>query len=113
MHAAPDTFCSVELTAASSTVTLRVEDRGPGIREEAQGRVFDRFYRAGKGRSRAAGGTGLGLSVVAAVAKLHHAHVHLDSAPGHGTRIDVTFPLGEGTAWGEGVSASWPPLSST
>ncbi|MFJ9381782.1 sensor histidine kinase [Streptomyces sp. NPDC101455] len=101
MHTAPDTLCSVELTAASSTVTLRVEDRGPGIPEEAQGHVFDRFYRADKRRSRAAGGTGLGLSIVAAIAELHHAHAHLDSTPGHGTTIDIIFPLDEVAAFGE------------
>lgn len=92
MHTAPDTPCSIELTATPDTVTLRVEDQGPGILQESQAHVFDRFYRADKGRSRAVGGTGLGLSIVAAIAELHHARVHLDSSPGHGTMVEITFP---------------------
>ncbi|WP_316785071.1 sensor histidine kinase [Streptomyces sasae] len=94
MHTPPGTPCSIELTAAPDAVTLRVGDQGPGIPKESQGHVFDRFYRADKGRSRSSGGTGLGLSIVAAIAELHHAYVNLDSAPGHGTMIEITLPPG-------------------
>ncbi|WP_254404559.1 sensor histidine kinase [Streptomyces anulatus] len=94
MHTAPDVPCGIELSGTRDTVLLSVEDRGPGIPPESQGHVFDRFYRADKGRSRAVGGTGLGLSIVAAVAELHHAGVRLDSVPGHGTLIEIAFPPG-------------------
>ncbi|MFD5026007.1 sensor histidine kinase [Streptomyces sp. NPDC058373] len=94
MHTAPDAPCGIELSATREAVVLRVEDRGPGIPPESQGYVFDRFYRADKGRSRAVGGTGLGLSIVSAVAELHHAQVRLDSVPGRGTLIEIVFPPG-------------------
>ncbi|MFD7392937.1 ATP-binding protein [Streptomyces sp. NPDC059852] len=54
--------------------------------------VFDRFYRADKGRSRADGGSGLGLAIVAAITDLHHGRIRLDSVPGCGTRVDVRLP---------------------
>ncbi|WP_405850798.1 ATP-binding protein [Streptomyces niveus] len=92
MHTPPGTPCSIELTTTPQAVIIRVHDQGPGIPQESLGHVFDRFYRADKGRSRASGGTGLGLSIVAAIAELHHARVHLDSTPGDGTQIHVTFP---------------------
>ncbi|MGO4424399.1 sensor histidine kinase [Streptomyces sp. MCAF7] len=77
---------------AGSDVLLRVEDEGPGIPEHAVPHVFDRFYRADRGRSRASGGSGLGLSIVAAIAELHGGRVRLDTAPGRGTRVEVVLP---------------------
>ncbi|MFD5199658.1 sensor histidine kinase [Streptomyces sp. NPDC058375] len=97
---APDAPCGIELSATRDAVVLRVEDRGPGTPPESQGYVFDRFYRADKGRSRAVGDTGLGLSIVSAVAELHHARVRLDSVPGRGTLIEITFPPGGRTGPG-------------
>lgn len=73
-------------------VVLRVEDDGIGIAPEEQQRVFERFYRVDKSRSRAAGGTGLGLSIVKHAAAWHRAEVTLESAPGKGTAVSVSFP---------------------
>ena len=71
---------------------LRVSDTGIGIPEEAQGKVFERFYRVDKGRSRDMGGTGLGLAIVKHAATYHGADIRLDSRVGEGTTITVTFP---------------------
>ncbi|WEH13067.1 HAMP domain-containing sensor histidine kinase [Streptomyces sp. VNUA24] len=93
MHTGTGTACRVEVRTVGDRALLRVEDEGPGIPEDAVAHVFDRFYRADKGRSRADGGSGLGLSIVAAVTELHGGRVRLDSTPGQGTRVDVFLPL--------------------
>ena len=71
---------------------LQVADDGIGIPEEHQARVFERFYRVDKSRSKATGGTGLGLAIVKHIAQLHGAAIRLDSAEGQGTTITVRFP---------------------
>ncbi|MGI6229324.1 MAG: ATP-binding protein [Tractidigestivibacter sp.] len=71
---------------------LRVSDTGIGIPEEAQSKVFERFYRVDKGRSREKGGTGLGLAIVKHAAAFHGATIDLKSELGKGTTITVTFP---------------------
>ena len=70
---------------------LTVSDTGIGIPPEHQARVFERFYRVDKSHSKASGGTGLGLSIVKHAAAYHKAAVHLESVPGKGTSITVTF----------------------
>lgn len=71
---------------------LWVEDNGIGIPESAQARVFERFYRVDKSRSKATGGTGLGLAIVKHIAMLHMAKIELRSSPGVGTTVKVSFP---------------------
>ena len=68
-----------------------VEDNGIGIPQEAQERVFERFYRVDKSRSRETGGTGLGLAIVKHIVQIHDAHLELASTLGKGTKITVTF----------------------
>ena len=70
-------------------VCLVVEDTGIGIPKEHQERVFERFYRVDKSRSKATGGTGLGLAIVKHIAALHHGELILESAEGEGTRITL------------------------
>ena len=72
--------------------SIRVSDTGIGIPEEAQKKVFERFYRVDKGRSRDMGGTGLGLAIVKHAAAFHAADVSLTSKLGEGTSVTVTFP---------------------
>ena len=68
-----------------------VEDNGIGIPQEAQERVFERFYRVDKSRSRETGGTGLGLAIVKHIVQIHDARLELASTLGKGTKITVTF----------------------
>jgi signal transduction histidine kinase len=77
----------VALFAEGDSVVLRVSDTGIGIPREAQARIFERFYRVDKARSRERGGTGLGLAIVKHVVELH------------GGRVDVTSELGEGSVF--------------
>ena len=72
--------------------TVSVSDTGIGIPEEAQPKVFERFYRVDKSRSRSNGGTGLGLAIVKHAAAFHNAKIDLKSKLGEGTTITVTFP---------------------
>lgn len=74
-------------------VMLQVADTGIGIPLEHQDRVFERFYRVDKTRSKAMGGTGLGLSIVKHGALFHEATLDLASVPGKGTTITVVFPI--------------------
>lgn len=78
--------------AEKHTVTLTVRDTGIGIPGYAQNRVFERFYRVDKGRSKSAGGTGLGLAIVKHGATCHNAEIHLKSEENKGTEISIIFP---------------------
>lgn len=70
---------------------LSVTDTGIGIPKECQERVFERFYRVDKSRSKSTGGTGLGLAIVKHIVAQHNAAVHLDSELGEGTTIEIVF----------------------
>lgn len=70
---------------------LQVRDTGIGIPKEHQERVFERFYRVDKSRSKQTGGTGLGLAIVKHIVAIHHASISLQSEVGEGTTITVTF----------------------
>jgi two-component system, OmpR family, sensor kinase len=72
---------------------MEVRDRGTGLSAEQAQRVFERFYRTDKARSRAHGGTGLGLSIVAAITAAHGGNVEVDTAPGDGATFRVLLPL--------------------
>ncbi|NLH62896.1 MAG: ATPase [Erysipelotrichaceae bacterium] len=71
---------------------LKVTDTGIGIPQEAQERIFERFYRVDKSHSRATGGTGLGLSIVKHAVQISHAAIQVASAPGEGSTFTVVFP---------------------
>jgi two-component system phosphate regulon sensor histidine kinase PhoR len=73
-------------------VTVTVEDTGPGIPEEAQSRIFERFFRADKTRSKELGGTGLGLAIVKHIMEAHGGYASCLSTPGQGARFSVFFP---------------------
>ena len=83
---------SVELLREASEIVLRVADNGIGIPLQAQGRIFERFYRVDKDRSRERGGTGLGLSIVKHVVELHGGHVSVESELGEGSTFTARLP---------------------
>jgi len=88
----------IEITtrpAAGGGAEVVVADDGPGIPPEHVPRIFERFYRVDKARSRELGGTGLGLSIVKHLAEGMGASVSVESQPGRGTRFTVTLPLQE------------------
>jgi len=73
-------------------VLITIEDTGVGIPEEAQGRIFERFFRVDKARSKELEGTGLGLAIVKHIMEAHGGRVSCQSAPGLGSRFSVFFP---------------------
>ncbi|PYK55180.1 MAG: hypothetical protein DME48_05415 [Verrucomicrobia bacterium] len=74
-------------------MVLSVADSGFGISKEHLPRIFERFYRADKARSRELGGTGLGLAIVKHIAQLHGGRVEAESEVGRGTTIRVILPV--------------------
>ena len=74
---------------------VEVKDHGIGIPERHQERIFERFYRVDRGRSRASGGTGLGLAIVRNVIKNHAGEVEVESVPGEGSTFRIVLPTQE------------------
>jgi two-component system phosphate regulon sensor histidine kinase PhoR len=84
---------SVEIADDGPEVTLSVRDTGIGIPDAHRDRVFERFYRVDKARSRAMGGTGLGLPISKQIVEELHGTIEADSVEGKGTKITITLPL--------------------
>jgi two-component system, OmpR family, heavy metal sensor histidine kinase CusS len=82
----------IEIERRAGTITISVNDRGPGIPPEQQSRIFDRFYRADPSRARHSGGSGLGLAIVRSIARLHGGMVAMSSDPGKPTVFALTLP---------------------
>jgi two-component system, OmpR family, sensor kinase len=104
-HTPAGTPVTVRLSANDRTAVLEVVDTGPGVHPDQADRVFQRFYRVDKARTRQAAsrdgqaqagrhsGAGLGLAIVAALVSAHGGTVDVDSAPGHGATFRVRLPL--------------------
>lgn len=82
---------TVNVTSNEDDVVLTVQDTGVGIAKDEQERIFERFYRVDKSRSKKLGGTGLGLSIVKHAVNQHHADIKVESQLGLGTKMTVTF----------------------
>lgn len=91
-YSQPGSPVSISRRLVDGKVEIAVTDRGIGIAEDEQQRVFERFYRADKARSRATGGTGLGLAIVKHVAANHGGSVGLWSRPGTGSTFTLRIP---------------------
>ncbi len=85
-------YVKVLISQNDAGTTLSVEDNGIGIEEEHQSRLFERFYRVNKSRSRETGGTGLGLAIVKHICNLYGTEPELHSKYGVGTTVRITFP---------------------
>ncbi len=83
----------VRLKTENGEAFIEVQDTGMGIAPQDQVRVFERFYRVDKARSRELGGTGLGLSIVKHIAVIHQGQVFVESSPGIGSTFRASFPL--------------------
>ena len=88
-----DGWVRVVLDADHKFFTVKVADSGIGIQEEFQTRIFERFYRVDKARSRETGGTGLGLAITRNIIQMHRGTIQVQSTEGEGTVFTVRIPL--------------------
>lgn len=84
----------IDLEQSDSMVRITVTDTGIGIPSDQISRIFERFYRVDRARSRATGGTGLGLSIVKHIVEAHGGTVSVDSALNHGSTFTIILPVG-------------------
>ncbi|MGM7700265.1 sensor histidine kinase [Pseudalkalibacillus sp. Hm43] len=87
----------IQLRHSDGHVKMSIADSGPGIPLEDQERVFERFYRVDKGRSREMGGTGLGLAIAKELVELHGGEISLESELGEGSTFRVLLPMSKKT----------------
>lgn len=87
-----DATVTVAVTRDKDEVRIAVRDQGPGIARQHLDRIFERFYRVDRGRSRDLGGTGLGLSIVRHIADAHLGRVEVESEPGSGSTFSLFLP---------------------
>jgi two-component system phosphate regulon sensor histidine kinase PhoR len=92
IYAPEHTVIAIEATRSDGKIAIVVSDVGPGIPEEDLSRVFERFYRVDKSRSRDPGGTGLGLAIVRHLIQLHGGDVYAENRPEGGARFTITLP---------------------
>ncbi len=88
----PGSTVSLSIRRGGNEVSVRVEDEGIGIPEKHLPRIFERFYRVDKARSREMGGTGLGLAIVKHIVQAHNGHITVSSTPGKGSTFTIHLP---------------------
>lgn len=92
VHTDPPASVTVTLRRSGTDVVVKVIDDGEGMAPDVVSRITERFYRADPARSRHQGGSGLGLAIADTIIEAHHGNITIDSAPGVGTTITVSFP---------------------
>jgi signal transduction histidine kinase len=98
----------VQLSAPAGSAILNVADTGPGIPEEHRPRIFERFFRVDKARSRASGGTGLGLAICKAIVEAHGGRIDFDSVENAGTTFRVILPRREESVHDSAIRSGKP-----
>jgi len=88
----------LRLCTENGSALIQVSDRGIGIAENEQARIFEKFYRVPIPENREISGTGLGLSLVAHIAEAHGGSIHVKSRPGEGSTFSILIPLNVGGA---------------
>jgi two-component system phosphate regulon sensor histidine kinase PhoR len=88
----PQGSVHVSVAVEDAEIVIRVQDQGIGISTEHLPRLFERFYRVDKARSRKNGGTGLGLAIVKHIAQAHGGRVAVESRPGKGSLFSLHIP---------------------
>jgi two-component system phosphate regulon sensor histidine kinase PhoR len=91
-YSEPGSRVDVEAADGDGQTLIRVRDRGSGIEAAHLPRLFERFYRVDKARSRSGGGTGLGLAIVKHIAGAHGGTIEVESEPGRGTVFTLALP---------------------
>ena len=91
-YSEPGTRIQVQAIQSDSEIQIQVVDQGCGIDPVHFPRLFERFYRVDKGRSRKLGGTGLGLAIVKHIAQAHGGKVSVESRPGEGSTFTIHLP---------------------
>ncbi|MBF0233434.1 MAG: PAS domain-containing protein [Desulfamplus sp.] len=92
-HEASHITIESDINSVESEVVIRVSDNGPGIGKEHLNRLFERFYRVDKGRSRKEGGTGLGLAIVKHIVMAHNGRIDVESQLGKGSCFLIRLPV--------------------
>jgi two-component system, OmpR family, phosphate regulon sensor histidine kinase PhoR len=86
------TTIEIKSQKSEENIIISVKDSGPGIADEHQEKVFERFYRIDKSRDRQTGGSGLGLAIVKHILRIHHGQISLESVEGEGCEFIMTLP---------------------
>jgi two-component system sensor histidine kinase SenX3 len=97
-YSEPGATVEVASRVVGPNVEIAVRDHGPGIPSRDLERIFERFYRVDRARSRDTGGTGLGLAIVRHVAGNHAGECRVESREGEGSRFTLVLPAGPGAA---------------
>ena len=92
-YSPPDGVIRFKVTKERNRIKVMIQDQGPGIPPDKLDKIFDRFYRADRARSRQLGGTGLGLAIAREIIQNHHGQIWAESEEGKGTKVFFTLPL--------------------
>jgi two-component system phosphate regulon sensor histidine kinase PhoR len=87
-----ESVVDIDVEVSRDKASIAVRDNGPGIPRADQPRIFERFFRVDRARSRTLGGTGLGLAIVKHIVQAHHGSVWVVSSPGAGSTFVITLP---------------------